>query len=135
MVQGVLNFVALRNDFLKLLGAENFLFKSFTNDLKILTKNSDSYKAVIKYLNENKAEYHTYHQRENKAFRIVIRNIHPSTPLNKIGIAIQEIGFTVRQVANVRHKITKKNLPLFFVDLEPAEINKDMKALCYIRKL
>lgn len=126
MVQGLLDFVALRKDFLKLLGAENFLFKSSTNDLKILTKNSDSYRAVIKYLNANKAEYHTYQQRENKAFRVVIRNIHPSTPLNEIGIAIQEIGFTVRQVANVRHKITKTNLPLFFVDLEPAEINKDI---------
>jgi len=74
---------------------------------------------VIKYLNEKKAEYHTYQQRENKAFRAVIRNIHPSTSLNEIGIAIQEIGFTVRQVANVRHKITRTNLPLFFVDLEP----------------
>lgn len=126
MVQGVLDFVALRNDFLKLLDAENVLFKSSTNDLKILTKNSDSYRAVIKYLNANKAEYHTYQQRENKAFRVVIRNIHPSTPLNEIGIAIQEIGFTVRQVANVRHKITNKNVPLFFVDLEPAEINKDI---------
>uniref|UniRef100_A0A2S2PDP8 Nucleic-acid-binding protein n=1 Tax=Schizaphis graminum TaxID=13262 RepID=A0A2S2PDP8_SCHGA len=125
-VQGVLDFVALRNDFIKLLGADNFLFKSSSNDLKILTKNSDSYRAVIKYLNEKKAEYHTYQQRENKAFRVVVRNIHPSTPLNEIGIAIQEIGYTVRQVANVRHKITKKNLPLFFVDLEPAEINKDI---------
>ncbi|KAL4121449.1 hypothetical protein QTP88_013963 [Uroleucon formosanum] len=126
MVQGVLDFVTLRNDFLKLLGAENFLFKSSTNDLKILTKNSDSYRAVIKYLNANKAEYHTCQQRENKAFHVVIRNIHPSTPLNEIGITIQEIGFTVRQVANVRHKITKNNLPLFFVNLEPAEINKDI---------
>jgi len=125
-VHGVLDFVALRNDFIKLLGADNFLFKSSSNDLKILTKNSDSYRAVINYLNKNKAEYHTYQQRENKAFRVVVRNIHPSTPLNEIGIAIQEIGFTVRQVANVRHKISKKNLPLFFVDLEPAEINKDI---------
>jgi hypothetical protein len=125
-VQGVLDFVALRNDFLKLLGTENFLFKSSSNDLKILTKNSKSYRTVIKYLNEQKAEYHTYQQRENKAFRVVVRNIHPSTPLNDIGIAIQEIGYTVRQVVNVRHKITKKNLPLFFVDLEPAEINKDI---------
>jgi hypothetical protein len=59
-VQGVLDFVALRNDFLKLLGTENFLFKSSSNDLKILTKNSDSYRAVIKYLNKQKAEYHTH---------------------------------------------------------------------------
>ncbi|KAL4103216.1 hypothetical protein QTP88_018593 [Uroleucon formosanum] len=77
MVQGVLDFVTLRNDFLKLLGTENFLFKSSTNDLKILTKNSDSYRTVIKYLNANKAEYHTYQQRKNKAFHVVIRNIHP----------------------------------------------------------
>ncbi|VVC40669.1 Pre-C2HC domain [Cinara cedri] len=91
MIQGMLDFVALRNDFFKLLGAENFLFKSSTNDLKILTKNSDSYRAVIKYLNENKAEYHTYQQ--------------------------------LRQVANVRHKTTKKKLTLFFVDLE---INKEI---------
>lgn len=94
--------------FLKLLGSENFFFKSSSNDLKILTKNSDSYRAVIKYLNEKKAEFHTYQLRENKAFRVIVRNIHPSTPLNEVGIAIQEIGFTVRQVANVRHKITKK---------------------------
>jgi len=32
----------------------------------------------------------------------------------------------VRNVANVRHKTIKKNLPLFFVDLEPAVINKDI---------
>jgi hypothetical protein len=85
-------------------------------------KNSDSYRSVVKFLNDQGAEYHTYQQRENKAFRIVIRNIHPSTPTNEVGIAIQEIGFTVRQVVNVRHKITKLALPIFFVDLEPAEM-------------
>jgi len=111
-VQGVLDFVALRNDFFKLLGAENFLFKSSSNDSKIHTKNSDTYRAVIKYLNGKKAEYHTYKQHENKAFRVVVRNIHLSTPLNEIGIAIQEIGFTVHQVAYVRHKIRKKNFSL-----------------------
>ncbi|KAL4089920.1 hypothetical protein QTP88_024856 [Uroleucon formosanum] len=94
-VHGVLDFVAIRSDFIKLLGADNFLLKSSSNDLKILTKNSDSYRAVIKYLNEKKAEYHTYQQHENKAFRVVVRNIHPTTPLNEIRIAIQEIGFTV----------------------------------------
>ncbi|KAL4149559.1 hypothetical protein QTP88_003486 [Uroleucon formosanum] len=94
-VHAVLDFVALCSDFIKLLGADNFLFKSSSNDLKILTKNSDSYRAVIKYLNEKKAEYHTYQQRENKVFRVV-RTIHPTTSLNEIGIAIQEIGFTVR---------------------------------------
>jgi len=52
----------------------------------------------------------------------VIRNIHPSTPLVEIGIAINEIGpFSVRNVSNVLNKTTKNKLPIFFIDLE---INK-----------
>jgi hypothetical protein len=57
----------------------------------------------------------------------VIRNIHPSTPLTEIGIAINEIGpFTVRNVSNVLNKTTKNKLPIFFIDLESAEINKEI---------
>jgi PAX-interacting protein 1 len=57
---------------------------------------------------------------------VVIRNLHPSTNANEIGIAIEEIGFTVRQVSNVLHKITKQHLPIFFIDLEPAKINHEI---------
>ncbi|KAL4136392.1 hypothetical protein QTP88_007940 [Uroleucon formosanum] len=132
IVNGINDFVRLRSELIKLIGSENFLFKSSTNNLKIITKNSDSYRSVVKFLNDQGAEYHTYQQRENKAFRIIIRNIHPSTPTNEVGIAIQEIGFTVKQVVNVRHKITKLALPIFFVDLEPAEINKDVFHVTHI---
>ncbi|KAL4111825.1 hypothetical protein QTP88_015710 [Uroleucon formosanum] len=132
IVNGINDFVWLRSELIKLIDSENFLFKSSTNNLKIITKNSDSYRSVVKFLNDQGAEYHAYQQRENKAFRIVIRNIHPSTPTNEVGIAIQEIGFTVRQVVNVRHKITKLALPIFFVDLEPAEINKDVFHVTHI---
>lgn len=72
------------------------------------------------------AEYHTYQSRDDKDFRILNRNIHPSTPTSKIGIAIQEIGLTVRQVVNIGYKITKIPFPIFFVDLEPSELNKDI---------
>jgi len=57
----------------------------------------------------------------------VIRNIYPSTPLAEIGIAINEVGpFSVRNVSNVLNKTTKNKLPIFFIDLEPAEINKEI---------
>ena len=71
-------------------------------------------------------QYHTYQPQEDKAFRIVIRNLHPSTPTDEIGIAIEEIGFSFRQVTNELKKITKEKLPMFFVDLEPAPINNDI---------
>lgn len=52
--------------------------------------------------------------------------MHSSTPTVDIGIAIQGIGYSVRSVTNVLHKTTKSKLPIFFVDLEPAEINQDI---------
>jgi len=66
IVNGTNDFVSLRTNLINLIGSKNFLFKSSTNNLKILTKNSDSYRAVIKFLNEKGAEYHTYQLRENK---------------------------------------------------------------------
>lgn len=121
---------------INLLGSQNVFFNSSVKNLKIQTNNSDSYRAVINQLKERQIEYHTYQLHENKSFLVVIRNLHPSTDTNEIRIAIQEIGFTVRQVSNVTHKITKQNLPIFFIDLEPAEINKDvfhLKSLLHIK--
>jgi len=71
-------------------------------------------------------QYHTYQPREEKSFRIVIRNLHPSTSTVDIGIAIEEEGYTVRQVTNIIHKTTKVKLPIIFIDLDPAEINKEI---------
>lgn len=99
---------------------------STANNLKINTKNSDSYRAVIKHLNTCKLDFHTYQSQEQRAFRVVFRNLFPSTPIVEIGIAIQDLGFSVRQVSNVLNKTTKNPLPLFFIDLEPAEINKEI---------
>lgn len=125
-VRGLLDFVAFRNILINLVGINNFFVKATSKNLKIQSINSDTYRSIIKYLKESKAEYHTFQPYEDKSFRIVVRNLHPSTPTTEIGIAIQEIGYTVRNVTNVLHKITKSNLPIFFVDLEPAEINKDI---------
>ena len=95
-------------------------------NLKIITNDSDAYRKVIKHLKYKQFEHHTYQAREDRAFRIVIRYLHPSTPITDIGIAITEIGYSVRNVSNVLHKTSKQPLPLFFVDLDPAEINKEI---------
>lgn len=125
-VRGLLDFAAFRTVLINLVGINNFFVKSTSKNLKIQSSNSDTYRSIIKYLKESKAEYHTFQAQEDKSFRIVVRNLHPSTPTVDIGIAIQEIGYTVRSVTNVLHKTTKNKLPIFFVDLEPAEINKDI---------
>lgn len=125
-VRGVLDFFNFRLMLISLIGSENFLFKSSTNVLKIQTSNPDSYRKTIHLLKEKEAQFHTFQPQEEKAFRIVIRNLHPLTPTTEVGIAIENLGFSVRQVTNVFQKVTKNKLPMFFVDLEPAEINKDI---------
>jgi len=50
-----------------------------------------------------------------------------------VGVAINEIGpFSVRNVSNVLNKTTKNKLPIFFIDLELAEINKDIFHTTYL---
>lgn len=68
----------------------------------------------------------------NTAFRVVFRNLHPSTPITEIGIAIQDMGFLVQQVSTVLHKSTKILLLVFFIGPKPAEINKDILNLIHI---
>jgi hypothetical protein len=118
-VRNVSNFIELRNQLIKLIGPQTFSFKLSANNLKINTTNPDSYKGSIKYLKTGNAEYHTYQARENKSFRIVIRNLHPSSSTSEVGAAIEDIGYSVRQVSNFIQKSTKCPLPIFFVDLDP----------------
>lgn len=125
-IRGILDFVGFRNQLINLIGSENFVFKSSTNNLKVQTTQPEFYRKTIHFLKEKQAQYHTYQPLEDKPFRVVIRNLHPSTPTVEIGTAIEEIGFSVRQVTNVIQKTTKNNLPMFFVDLEPAAINTDI---------
>jgi hypothetical protein len=125
-IRYVIDFIEPRNQLIKLIDSQNFSFESSANNLKISTTNSDSYREVIKYLKQGKAVYYTYQARENKAFRIVIRNLHSSTPNSKVGVFIEKIGYTVRKITNIIHKTTKRPVPIFFIDLEPAQINNEI---------
>lgn len=125
-VKGVDDFPELRARLIELIGVDNFFFKSSADKLKIQTSNPESYRALIHFLKDENAEYHTYQLREDKPFRIVIRNLHPSTPIKIIKEELEVRLFEVRQVTNVLHKVNKNPLPLFFVDLEPTPKSKEI---------
>lgn len=118
-VKGVEDFPALCTEIIELIGVDNFICKSSTNSLKIQTTDPNAYRVLVQYLKAEKAEYHTYQLKEEKPLRIVIRNLHPSTPLSLIKEELEVRLYEVRQVTNVLHKVNKNPLPLFFVDLEP----------------
>jgi hypothetical protein len=106
--RGILDFVEVRNELIKLIGTDTFICKSSTNDLKIQTSDSKYYREVIHFLKDRKAQYHTYQPQEEKAFLVVVQNLHPSTPTVEFEIAIKVIGYTVRRISNVLQKNIQK---------------------------
>lgn len=115
---------------------DDFSCKTTSESLKLNTTSSNAYRAIITYLKESNAEFYTYQLKENKPYRIVIRNLHPTTQPNYIRDELEKEGFTVRNITNALHRVSKIPLPLFFIDLEPALNNKDifeLKTLCYTK--
>jgi len=121
-----MNFSELRNAISNEIGNDSFICKSTTTHLKIQTNSPENYRKLIHFLNDQKAEYHTFQLQSDKSFRVVIKNIHSTTDPSEITSALEEIGFTVRQVTNIKHHQTKISLPLFFVDLAPETISKEI---------
>jgi len=105
---------------------DGFLCKSSVNGLKLNTYTTDSYRKTVKFLKEKKVNFHTYQLKDEKSYRVVIRHLHHSTPVDAIKEELNSKGFTVRNIINVLHYQTKKPLPFFFVDLEPSPSNKDI---------
>lgn len=100
---------------------------SLSNNLKIQTNHSDSYRTTINFLKGSKTKFHTYQTHDDKSFWIVIRNIHPSTSLMDIGVAINKTEpLSVHNVPNALNKTSKNKLSMFFIDLKPIEINKEI---------
>lgn len=128
-IKGVQDFPALCTNLIEILGVENFICKSSTDRLKIQTSTPDTYRTLIHFLKEQKAEYHTYQLQQDKPTRVVIRNLHPTTQISLIKSELELREFEVRNVTNVLHKVHKHPLPLFFVDLEPTPQSNDIYKL------
>lgn len=58
-VRGVNNFLDMYTRLIELIDVDNFYCKSSTDRLKIITTNPDSYRALVHFLRNDKAEFHT----------------------------------------------------------------------------
>ncbi|CAI6347328.1 unnamed protein product [Macrosiphum euphorbiae] len=125
-IKNVIDFPGLCSALIEEIGVDNFICKSSNDSLKIQTSTPAAYRALVRYLKAEEAEFHTYQLKEDKPLRVVIRNLHPSTPLDLIKDELKIRLFEVRQVTNVLHRVNKNRLPLFFVDLEPTHRSKEI---------
>lgn len=83
-IHAVNDFNAYCNTIKEVTKGEQFTCKSTINGVKLSNQLPDSYRAVIKFLQCNKADFHTYQSKEDRAYRVVIRNLHHTTPIEEI---------------------------------------------------
>jgi hypothetical protein len=115
-------------------GDEGFVWKSTSKNLKLSLYSSNSFRQTIKLLNNSSIEYHTYQAKEDKPYRVVFKNLHRSIPTDYISQELTELGFSVRNVTNIKKRQSNDKLPLFFIDLNPQIKNPEifkLETLCY----
>lgn len=83
-IRTINNFNSFCTSIKEVTKGENFSCKSSINGVKLSTQSSDSYRSVIKFLQQKKADFHTYQLKEERAFRVVLRNLHHTTPIEEI---------------------------------------------------
>jgi hypothetical protein len=108
---------------------EDYQLKIKNNQVKILPINPDSYRKLIKLLKTQNAKFHTYQLKQEIPFRVVLRNIHHSANLDELKYELQNLGHEVTNISNIRHRITKNPLSLFFVDLKRKPNNKEIYSI------
>ncbi|PNF22850.1 hypothetical protein B7P43_G16778 [Cryptotermes secundus] len=109
------------------LAKDSYITKTIRHDqVKIQPLKSEVYSTILKALMEKNTEFHTYKPKKDKTFRVVLKNIHPSTDLKEITHSLAEEGHEVTNIWNVKQRHTNLPLPLFFVDLKAQTNNKDI---------
>ena len=105
---------------------EDYKLKINNNHVKIPPINPDAYTKLTKLLKTLNAKFHTYQLKQERRFRVVLRNIHHSVDLDELKFELQTLGHEVTSISNIRHRVTKNPQSLFFVDIKQKENNKEV---------
>jgi hypothetical protein len=85
------NFIIKMNE---LTNSTGFKRKATTKGQKLQTFNSDSYRAIVKYLKKKTRYLITLSRtKKNKPYREVIKNLHPTTDTSYINNELSSLGF------------------------------------------
>lgn len=115
----------------------NYEIKVFHNEqVRIQPKTQEVYSTIVKQLELKDTEFFTYKPKQERNFKVVLKNIHPSTDTEEIKRELSELGHSVTNIWNIKQRLTKKPLPIFIVEIKPNSDNKtiyDVKFLLNCR--
>lgn len=111
----------------KIIPSSDFYYKSLRDgQVRLNIKTVDCYRKVVKYFDNMNIKYHTYQLKQERAYTVVLKGLHPSTPVEDIKAKLLVLGHQVRSIRNIISRSSKQPLPMFFVDLDPNSNNKDI---------
>ena len=106
---------------------ENYELKILNSEeIKIQAKTPEGYRIIVDVLKEKGQEFHTYKLKSERDFRVVLRGLHPSTDIEIIKAEIEARGHKVTNIHNIKQRLTKRPLPLFYVDIQQNNNNKEI---------
>ena len=96
------------------------------NEMKIQPKTIEIYQIISKALVDKNTEFHTFRPKQDKTYNVVLKGIHSSTPIEEIKEEIENMGHEVSNISNIKNRISKRPLPMFYINLKPKSNNKDI---------
>jgi hypothetical protein len=90
---------------------------------------------MIDILEDKKVEFHTYQPRQQRAYTVVIRNLRHSVQQELVTEEIESMGYKIRNLWNIRHRVTGNPLSLLFLDIEPAANNNEIYHTEYLQNM
>lgn len=133
IIPGVSNISKMINHISSVIDKKEFSYKSLTDGkIRLVVNNIEAYRKTVKNLDISKISYHTYQPKQERSYRVVLKGIHYSTPIEEITNSITQLGHKVRNIYNVKSRINKQPLSMFFVDLEPNDNNKEIYAMRHL---
>lgn len=126
-IPNVASIEKMVKNLIKILDSKDFNYKSLRDgQVRLSIKSIDSYRKIVKHFEASNIAYHTYQLKQERAFSVVIKGLHHTTPIEDIKACLLSLGHQVRSIRNAKSRVTKEPLSMFFVDLDPDVNNKDI---------
>jgi hypothetical protein len=125
-IDDVIDIQAMIKAIEEVVNKEDYQLKIRNNHVQILPTDPDSYRKLIKVLKALNAKFYTYQLKQERSFRVILHNIHYSANLDELKYELQNLGHEVTNINNIRHKMTKDPLSVFFVELKRKPNNKEI---------
>lgn len=112
---------------------DNYDLKILQNEqVKIQPKTAETYTVVVKELENKNTEFYTYKPKQDRSFKVILKNMHPSTCIDDIKEALEALEHECTNIWNIKQYKTKNPLPMFIVELKQKDNNKSIYDIKYL---